>query len=149
MPWSQLSHEFCFCKRAEHFLSHVHLSIKMHYSAMYSLILATVCLLSLGRTGSGVETSSEITTQPSPPVAGTPFNLTILFRAENGTVIPKDAFVIGHERLLHLVMLGADLDTFTHIHFEDLGPRLQGQYAIRVVAGAHPRTTLQMPVCSF
>lgn len=53
----------------------------------------------------------------SAPAAGRPLNLSLSFsRLPDLQPIPTSAFVVSHEQLLHVVGVGADLDTFLHWH---------------------------------
>ncbi len=62
----------------------------------------------------------RIETDPSYIVAGTPVSITVHLEDRKGK--PLHGLVEHHERIIHAVIIGKDLNVFAHIHPEDLGP---------------------------
>lgn len=67
---------------------------------------------------------ADLNFAPTSPVAGEPVSLSLaLFNSDNGRKTgPINDLTIEHDRLIHLLIVGADLQTFGHIHTEDVGP---------------------------
>jgi putative copper export protein len=57
---------------------------------------------------------------PSPIPAGRPVELTLSLREKDGT--PLRGLELSHERIVHAIFIGKDLQFFSHIHPEDDGP---------------------------
>jgi hypothetical protein len=68
-----------------------------------------------------ISVPTTLSVSPATIAAGAAANLSIGF----GGLAPS-AFVESHERILHLVSLGSDLDTFSHTHPEDFGAPASG-----------------------
>lgn len=71
--------------------------------------------------------NESVNLSPGTAVARVPFELVPSFLSPNGTIVPASSFVLDHERTLHLMGLGADLDTFLHVHpdgYHDAGKGL-------------------------
>jgi putative copper export protein len=68
----------------------------------------------------GAEPMLHLATDPATIIAGTPSMLTV--RIEDGNGKPFQGLTIHHERILHVVIIGEDLNVFEHIHPEDIGP---------------------------
>ena len=62
----------------------------------------------------------RLTTDPPAISAGSPVGISISFTGEDGR--PLQGLTITHERILHAVIIGKDLDVFAHIHPEDITP---------------------------
>jgi uncharacterized membrane protein len=62
----------------------------------------------------------SIATSPARITAGSPVSMTVSIRGPEGE--PFKRLVLSHERILHAIIIGKDLDVFAHIHPEDLGP---------------------------
>lgn len=75
-------------------------------------------------------------TSPSPVVAGQQASeLSISFANASSAQILPSSFVEGHDRILHIVAVGEDLDTFAHVHPEEFGLNTSA-------AGAHNEATV-------
>lgn len=61
-------------------------------------------------------------TAPTDVVAGQNATIVVDFKEPNGSHIPSSAFVVSHDRVLHLVAVGQDLDAFAHWHPTQSGP---------------------------
>ncbi|NJD55884.1 MAG: hypothetical protein FIA94_05695, partial [Nitrospirae bacterium] len=59
-------------------------------------------------------------TRPARITAGVPADMTVRVQDKDGK--PLNGLAIIHERILHAVIIGQDLNAFAHIHPEDLGP---------------------------
>ncbi len=68
----------------------------------------------------GAEPVIHLETDPATIIAGVPATLTV--RIEGGNGRPLEGLTIHHERILHVVIIGEDLNVFAHIHPEDIGP---------------------------
>jgi putative copper export protein len=68
----------------------------------------------------GAEPVIHLETDPASIIAGTPATLTV--RIEDGNGKPLQEMAVHHERILHVVIIGEDLNVFAHIHPEDIGP---------------------------
>jgi len=68
-----------------------------------------------------VVVSVQAVTEPVQTAGST--NFSISFAAASGmqSTIPPSSFIKNHERLLHVVAVGGDLNTFVHKHPEDQG----------------------------
>ncbi len=106
------------------------------HSKKWSILLLTVLLalvfthtlpqwfLNQAMQGSPEEKVSPVTVflsvNPTVPAVGVPTQLTFSLRdAKN---IPVQGLQIDHERILHVIIVGEDFQTFTHIHPENFGP---------------------------
>jgi hypothetical protein len=69
--------------------------------------------------GTGTEPAVRIETNPKDIFAGTPVEMTV--HIEDGNGKPIKGLAMHHERLLHAVIIGHDLNVFAHIHPEDIG----------------------------
>lgn len=69
---------------------------------------------------SGAEPVIHLEADPASIIAGTPATLTV--RIEDGNGRPLQRLAVHHERILHVVIVGEDLNVFAHIHPEDIGP---------------------------
>jgi len=65
----------------------------------------------------------RLTTDPSAITAGSPVEISISLTGEDGR--PLQNLTITHERILHAVVIGNDLEVFAHIHPEDITPITQ------------------------
>jgi putative copper export protein len=70
--------------------------------------------------GTGAEPAVRLETNPKDIFAGIPAEMTV--HIEDGNGKPIKGLAMHHERLLHAVIIGQDLNTFAHIHPEDIGP---------------------------
>jgi copper resistance protein D len=70
--------------------------------------------------GTGAEPAVRLETNPKDIFAATPVEMTV--HIEDGNGEPIKGLAIHHERLLHGVIVGRDLNVFAHIHPEDIGP---------------------------
>jgi putative copper export protein len=88
-------------------------------------------LATLGAAGQHVDTHTYapsledaaviiLATDPPEITAGSPVEITLHFQDRDGR--PLQGLTITHERILHAVIIGKDLEVFAHIHPEDLGP---------------------------
>ena len=62
----------------------------------------------------------DLETRPAELVAGT--RATLLFTIKDIDGKPMQDLTITHERLVHVMIIGADFSVFAHIHPDDLGP---------------------------
>lgn len=69
---------------------------------------------------SGAEPVIHLETDPATISAGAQAILTV--RIEDGNGRPLQGLAVHHERILHVVIIGEDLNVFAHIHPEDIGP---------------------------
>lgn len=67
-----------------------------------------------------VEPVMNVETDPAELRAGAPSSLTFSIRDDNDK--PVKDLTITHDRILHVVIVSADFESFGHIHPEDLGP---------------------------
>ena len=51
---------------------------------------------------------------------GTPVKMTVHIEDRNGK--PAEGLTVHHERILHAIIIGQDLNVFAHIHPDDIGP---------------------------
>ena len=68
----------------------------------------------------GPEPVVRLDTVPQNVTAGTPVAITVHIQDQNGR--PFTGLIVHHERILHTIIIGSDLDIFAHIHTEDIGP---------------------------
>jgi putative copper export protein len=68
----------------------------------------------------GQEAFVHLETHPAKPAAGTPVDITVYIRDQNGN--PLKGFIAHHGRILHAIIIGRDLQIFAHIHPEDISP---------------------------
>ncbi len=59
-------------------------------------------------------------TNPVKITAGTNVAMTVSIKGPDGS--PFKGLAVSHERILHAVIIGKDLESFDHIHTEDIGP---------------------------
>ncbi|MEK7649361.1 MAG: cytochrome c biogenesis protein CcdA [Patescibacteria group bacterium] len=76
-----------------------------------------------------------VTTDPLMPRPGELTRITIALKDENGA--PLQDLKIEHERLVHVIIVSEDLETFMHVHPDDYGQitdemRAKGEYPIYV-----------------
>jgi len=69
------------------------------------------------------EPTVHLTADPPVISAGSPVAISISFTGEDGR--PLQGLTITHERILHAVIIGNDLEVFAHIHPEDITPITQ------------------------
>jgi putative copper resistance protein D len=62
----------------------------------------------------------HLETPPKDIKAGTPVAITVHIEDQNGR--PFTGLIVHHERILHTIIIGSDLNVFAHIHTEDIGP---------------------------
>jgi putative copper resistance protein D len=62
----------------------------------------------------------SLETVPKDITAGEPVKITVHIEDQNRR--PFAGLIIHHERILHTIIIGSDLNTFAHIHTEDIGP---------------------------
>lgn len=72
------------------------------------------------RTGVGPETVVRLETDTAEIIAGAPVSMKI--HLEDADKKPLQGLLIHHDRILHAVIIGKDLNVFAHIHPEDVGP---------------------------
>ncbi len=65
---------------------------------------------------------TDITSQKILAGIPTAFHVTLEETKNGRKTGPVSDLTIEHDRLLHVIIIGADLDTFGHIHTEDIGP---------------------------
>jgi putative copper resistance protein D len=70
--------------------------------------------------GSGPAPVVRLETKPVNITAGTPVSMIVHLKDQQGR--PIEGLMIHHERILHAIIIGQDLNVFAHIHPEDLGP---------------------------
>lgn len=80
--------------------------------------------------------SSSVNTDPVMPKPGETTKITIALRGEDG--LPLQDLKIEHERLVHMIIVSEDLNTFMHIHPDDFAPitdemRAKGEYTLYAV----------------
>lgn len=68
----------------------------------------------------GPEPVVRLETAPKDIKAGTPVAITVSIERQNGK--PLEGLTVHHERILHAIVIGSDLNVFAHIHPEDIGP---------------------------
>jgi len=68
----------------------------------------------------GHEAVVRLKTSPADISAGTPVKMTV--HIEDGNRRPLEGLIVHHERILHAIIIGSDLNIFAHIHPEDRGP---------------------------
>jgi len=61
----------------------------------------------------------RLETVPKDVTAGEPVAITVHIEDQNGR--PFTGLIIHHERILHAIIVGSDLNVFAHIHAEDIG----------------------------
>jgi putative copper resistance protein D len=62
----------------------------------------------------------SLDTVPQNVTAGTPVAIRVHIEDQNGR--PLTGLIVHHERILHTIIIGSDLNIFAHIHSEDIGP---------------------------
>jgi methionine-rich copper-binding protein CopC/putative copper export protein len=69
------------------------------------------------------QSGAEVIANPKNPIAGAPADLSVsIFGIERGQRIgPAEDLGIYHDRIAHMVIVDEDLQTFAHIHSEDVG----------------------------
>ncbi len=92
---------------AKHFLHLEHAGVHADHGRMHHAV-------------PGAEPVIHLETDPATIIAGTPATLTV--RIEDGNGRPLQGLAVHHERILHVVIIGEDLNVFAHIHPEDIGP---------------------------
>jgi hypothetical protein len=70
--------------------------------------------------GTGPAPVVRLETTPVHITAGTPVSMIVHLEDRQGR--PIEGLTIHHERILHAIIIGQDLNVFAHIHPEDLGP---------------------------
>jgi hypothetical protein len=70
--------------------------------------------------GTGPEALVRLETDTAQITAGAPVSMKV--HLEDHDRVPLEGLVIHHERVLHAIIVGEDLNVFAHIHPEDLGP---------------------------
>ncbi|HSA77458.1 MAG TPA: CopD family protein [Nitrospirota bacterium] len=70
--------------------------------------------------GTGPLPVVRLETNPVQITAGTPVSLIVHLEDRQG--MPVEGLTIHHERILHAIIIGQDLNVFAHIHPDDLGP---------------------------
>jgi putative copper resistance protein D len=70
--------------------------------------------------GTGPAPFVHLETNPVHITAGTLVSMTVHLEDRQGR--PIEGLTIHHERILHAIIIGQDLNVFAHIHPEDLGP---------------------------
>jgi hypothetical protein len=89
---------------------------------LIAFLLVFVLLTKPGCTGSDYVPVKIAIASSSPVVSGQQASeLSISFTNTSSAQILPSSFMIGHERILHVVAMGEDLDTFAHVHPEDFG----------------------------
>jgi putative copper export protein len=68
----------------------------------------------------GPEPVVRLETAPKDIKAGAPVAITVYIEGQNGN--PLEGLTLHHERILHAIVIGSDLNVFAHIHPEDIGP---------------------------
>jgi hypothetical protein len=69
--------------------------------------------------GTGPAPVVRLETNPVHITAGTPVSMIVHLEDQQGR--PAEGLTIHHERILHAIIIGQDLNVFAHIHPEDLG----------------------------
>jgi len=69
------------------------------------------------------EAIAELEVNPKEPIAGAQTNLAVSLNEikEGRKIRPVQELTIKHDRIIHMLIIGEDLETFAHIHAEDLG----------------------------
>ncbi|HUI68520.1 MAG TPA: CopD family protein [Nitrospirota bacterium] len=70
--------------------------------------------------GTGPAPVLRLETNPVHITAGTPVSMIVHLEDQQGR--PVEGLTVHHERILHAIIIGEDLNVFAHIHPEDLGP---------------------------
>ena len=70
--------------------------------------------------GTGPAPVVRLETNPVHITVGTPVSMIVHLEDRQGR--PVEGLTIHHERILHAIIIGQDLNVFAHIHPEDLGP---------------------------
>jgi copper resistance protein D len=70
--------------------------------------------------GTGPAPVVRLETNPVHITTGTPVSMIVHLEDRQGR--PVEGLTIHHERILHAIIIGQDLDVFAHLHPEDLGP---------------------------
>jgi len=70
--------------------------------------------------GTGPSPVVRLETNPVHITTGTPVSMIVHLEDRQGK--PVEGLTIHHERILHAIIIGQDLNVFAHIHPEDLGP---------------------------
>src|SRR3972149_987050 len=70
--------------------------------------------------GAGLDPVVHLKTSPSDISVGTPVKMTVHIEDRNGK--PVEGLTVHHERILHAIIIGEDLNVFAHMHPEDIGP---------------------------
>ncbi|MFH1702071.1 MAG: hypothetical protein ABIB41_01400 [Nitrospirota bacterium] len=70
--------------------------------------------------GAETEPVVHLETSPSDISVGTPVKMTVHIEDRNGK--PVEGLTVHHERILHAIIIGKDLNVFAHMHPEDIGP---------------------------
>ena len=68
----------------------------------------------------GPEPIVHLETNPAHVTAGTPVEMTVHLQEGGGK--PVEGLMLHHDRILHAIIIGRDLNVFAHIHPEDKGP---------------------------
>jgi putative copper export protein len=94
-----------------------------------------------------VQAEARLVLQPAALEAGRPAQLTFTVVHPDGS--PVRELSITHDRIIHAVVIGEDLETFAHLHPEDLGPvtpgmREAGRYVINYTFPAAGRYILAL-----
>ena len=76
--------------------------------------------LSVHPAAPGSEPNVSLETDPVKIMVGTPVMMMVHLRRHDG--MPLEHLTISHDRILHAIIIGSDLDVFAHIHPEDIGP---------------------------
>ncbi|HET6365067.1 MAG TPA: CopD family protein [Nitrospirota bacterium] len=72
------------------------------------------------RAGTGPAPIVRLETNPVHITTGTSVSMIVHLEDQQGR--PVEGLTIHHERILHAIIIGQDLNVFAHIHPEDLGP---------------------------
>lgn len=77
-------------------------------------------LMSHHHAGTGPAPVVRLETNPVHVTAGTPVSMIVHLEDRQGR--PIEGLTIHHERILHAIIIGQDMNVFAHIHPEELGP---------------------------
>ncbi len=72
------------------------------------------------QTGIGPETFVRLETDPREIIAKVPVSMQV--HLEDADRRPLRGLVVHHDRIVHVIIIGKDLNVFAHIHPEDMGP---------------------------
>lgn len=64
---------------------------------------------------------TTVTTNPANPLLDNPFSIDYLMKDAEGLPITADRLSVTHEKLMHLILVSQDLQTFQHLHPVDEG----------------------------